>query len=298
MPVSPRWKEIKMDRDIYHKIVNVNGVNIFYREAGNKNNPAVLLLHGFPTSSMMFKNLMTILADQYYVVAPDYPGFGFSDFPSEKDFEYSFENLSICIDQFTEAIDLKVFTIYLHDYGCPIGLRICLRHPEKIDRIIVQNGNAYAEGLGSQWDETKDYWRHPTEEKKEKVFAFLSKKGTRDQYFAGLPEHLIQKVSPESWIVDWERMSRPGNVEMQRNLNCTYQTNLEMFPLFQKYFRQYQPKALIIWGKYDAFYDVSEPHCYQRDLPEADIHILEGGHMVLETNFEEVSQLIKNFLAS
>lgn len=285
-----------MGRDIYNKNVNVNGVNIFYREAGNKKNPALLLLHGFPTSSLMFKNLMTVLSDQYYLIAPDYPGFGFSEFPPNKDFEYSFENISACINQFTEAINLKLFTIYLHDYGCPIGLRICLHNPEKIERIIVQNGNTYDEGLGPQWDETKDYWKKPTEEKKKKVSAFLSKEGTKDQYYTGLPEKLIQKVSPESWIIDWERMSRPGNVNMQFKLNCTYQTNIKMFPLFQKYFRKHQPKALIIWGKYDAFFDVAEAHCYKRDLPEAEIHILEGGHMALETNFDEVSKLIKKFM--
>jgi len=287
---------IVMDRQIYNRTVNIDGVEIFYREAGDKKNPAILLLHGFPTSSAMFKNLMAVLADKYHLVAPDYPGFGFSGFPLMKDFDYSFENISSCMEKFTHAIDLKSFTIYLHDYGCPIGLRICLKNPQRIERLIIQNGNAYEEGLGPQWDETRDYWRNPTKTKKKKVSAFLSKEGTQQQYTAGLPSHLLSRVSPEAWILDWERMSRPRNVTMQFRLNCSYQTNIEMFPAFQEYFRTYQPPALVIWGKYDAFFDVTEARCYKIDLPNAQVHILEGGHMTLETNFNEVTELITQFI--
>lgn len=287
-----------MTRQIFNRTVLVDGVKIFYREAGDKKNPSILLLHGFPTSSIMFKNLMVVLSEKFHLIAPDYPGFGFSDFPLMKDFEYSFENISIYIDRFAQEIKLTSFTIYLHDYGCPIGLRICLKNPEKIERLIVQNGNSYSEGLGPQWDETKDYWKNPTKEKKKKVSAFLSKEGTKEQYFAGLPTELIQHVSPESWIIDWERMSRPRNVNMQFKLNCSYQTNIEMFGSFQEYFRKYQPPSLIIWGRYDAFFDVAEAICYKRDLPEAEIHILDGGHMALETNFDQVVELIDKFMTS
>jgi pimeloyl-ACP methyl ester carboxylesterase len=287
-----------MNRQIYNKSIKVDGVNIFYREAGDRKQPALLLLHGFPTSSVMFKNLMITLADKYYLIAPDYPGFGFSDFPNIKDFEYSFANLAVYINKFTEVINLHSFTIYLHDYGCPIGLRMCVKNPEKIERIIVQNGNSYIEGIGHQWDEIRDYWDNPTEEKKMKVAAFLSKDGTKMQYTAGLNEDLLARVSPESWILDWERMSRPGNVEMQFKLNCSYKSNIEMFPVFQEYFRTHQPPALIIWGKYDAFYDLAEANCYKRDLSEAQIHILNGGHMALETNFDEVLSLIESFMCS
>ncbi|WP_264528867.1 alpha/beta fold hydrolase [Flavobacterium sp. N2550] len=270
----------------------------FTEKQATKKNPSLLLLHGFPTSSLMFKNLMTVLSDRYHLIAPDYPGFGFSDFPLMKDFDYSFDNIASCMNAFTKAIRLQSFTIYLHDYGCPIGLRICLQHPEKIEKIIVQNGNAYQEGLGPQWNEVKDYWKNPTPEKKKKVAAFLSKEGTKEQYFAGLPKKLHQNVSPESWIIDWQRMSRPRNIAMQFKLNCTYQTNIKMFPAFQDYFRKHQPKALVIWGKYDVFFDVAEAHCYKKDLPKAEVHILEGGHMALETNFEEVVQLIERFMSN
>lgn len=287
-----------MARQIYNKFEKVDGLNIFYREAGHRTNPSILLLHGFPTSSLMFKNLMTALSDDFHLVAPDYPGFGFSDFPSPKDFIYSFKNIALSIEKFTEAIGLESYSIYLHDYGSYVGLRMCLRKPHKIEGLIVQNGNNYVEGLGPQWDGVLEYWRSPTEEKRKKVYAFLSRDGTKDQYFAGLPEALQQRVSPENWIIDWERMSRSGNLDMQYELNCTYPTNFEMFPAFQEYFRKYRPPALIIWGKYDVYFDVAEAYCYQRDLPGAVPHILEGGHMALETNFEEVVRFVKEFMAS
>ncbi len=285
-----------MDRQIYNKNIKVDGVNIFYREAGNSKNPSLLLLHGFPTSSLMFKNLMIALSDRFHLIAPDYPGFGFSDVPSIREFDYSFENIALYMDKFTEAVKLNSFTIYLHDYGSYIGARICLKNPDKIRAIIVQNGNNYLEGHGPQWEETKEYWENPTDEKKEKVYAFLSKEGTKEQYFAGVPEDLHQNISPESWIIDWERLSRPGNLDIQFKLNCTYPTNFELFPDFQEYLRKYQPPALIIWGKHDVYFDVAEAFCYKRDVPNAQTHVLEGGHMALETNFEEVLNLVGKFM--
>jgi pimeloyl-ACP methyl ester carboxylesterase len=285
-------------RQIFNRTITVDGIDIFYREAGDKANPSLLLLHGFPASSVMFKNLMIALSDRFYLIAPDYPGFGFSSFPDKNRFEYSFKNISAYIKRFTEEIQLRSFTIYLHDYGCPIGLRLCVNHPEKIERIIVQNGNSYEEGLGPQWDETRDYWQNPTEEKKEKVAAFLSEEGVKMQYTGGLPEELLQNVSPELWMLDWELMRRPGNIDMQFELNCDYKTNIDMFPKFQEYFRTHQHPALIIWGKYDIFFSVEEAYCYKRDLPNAQVHIIDGGHMALETNFDEVVRLIENFLLS
>jgi pimeloyl-ACP methyl ester carboxylesterase len=286
-----------MSRQILNKSIDIDGISIFYREAGDKRNPSLLLLHGFPTSSVMFKNLMIALSDRYYLVAPDYPGFGFSAFPGRDNFEYSFRTISSYISKFTEAIGLKSFTIYLHDYGCPIGLRLCINHPERIERIIVQNGNAYDEGIGPQWDETKDYWENPTLEKKEKVTAFLSEEGVKSQYTAGVPEELLPTLSPELWMLDWELMKRPGNIDMQFELNCDYKSNIDMFPAFQNYFREHQPPALVIWGKHDVFFGVAEAHCYRKDLPNATVHIIDGGHMVLETNFDEVVRVIEDFLA-
>jgi len=285
-----------MSRQIFNKTITVDGVEIFYREAGDRNNQSLLLLHGFPTSSIMFKNLMVALSDKFHLIAPDYPGFGFSGFPDKSSFEYTFKNISAYMNRFTEEIGLENFTIYLHDYGCSIGLRMCVDHPEKIERIIVQNGNAYI--IEPIWSEMIDYWEHPTEEKRQKVYAFLSEEGTKEQYYAGLSEELRLRVSPEAWILDWERMSRPGNLDMQFELNCDYKNNLEMFPVFQQYFRTYQPPALIIWGKHDVYFDVAEAPCYKRDLSNAQVHILDGGHMALETNFDEVLELITNFMCS
>jgi pimeloyl-ACP methyl ester carboxylesterase len=178
-----------------------------------------------------------------------------------------------------------------------MGLRLCVAHPEKIEGIIVQNGNAYLEGVERIWDEIRDYWEHPTQEKKKKVYAFISAEGTKSQYYAGLPEELHTRVSPETWMLDWERMSRPGNADMQYELNCTYKSNIEMFPAFQEYFRTYQPPALIMWGKYEPYFNVNEAHCYKRDLPDARVHIIDGSHMLLETHFDEVLNLINNFLS-
>ena len=285
-----------MSRQISNRTIKVDGVDIFYREAGDRKNPSLLLMHGYPTSSLMYKNLMTALSDRYYLVAPDFPGFGFSGFPDKDFFEYTFRNIAEYMDKFTDAIDLKSFTIYLHDYGEPIGLRLCVNRPEKIEKIIVQNGNAYDEGMGPEWDEVKDYWENPTAEKKEKYVKFLSKEVTKSQYTDGLPEHLLANVSPELWMVDWDLLKRQGNIEMQFELNCDYQDNVKMFPVFQEYFRKHQPPALIIWGKYDVFFSVKEAYCYQRDLPNAQTHIIEGGHWALETNFDEVLKIIEKFL--
>lgn len=287
-----------MSRQIFNRSVKVNGIDIFYREAGERKNPSILLLHGFPTSSVMFKNLMIALSDGFHLVAPDYPGFGFSAFPDKDVFEYSFRNISACVNKFTDEIDLKSFIIYLHDYGSPIGLRLCVNHPEKIKAIIVQNGNAYNEGIGPEWDETKDYWQNPTQEKKEKVSQFLSAEGVKMQYTAGLPEESLSKVSPELWMLDWDLMKRPGNIDMQFELNCDFEDNIKMFPVFQEYFRVHQPPALVVWGKNDVFFNANEAHCYQRDLRDAQVHIIDGAHMVLETNFEEVLDLITDFLSS
>lgn len=287
-----------MSRQIFNRTITIDGVDIFYREAGDSANPSILLLHGFPSSSVMFKNLMTVLSDRFHLIAPDYPGFGFSAFPDKNKFEYTFKNISVCINRFTDEIKLKSFVIYLHDYGCPIGLRLCINSPEKIKGIIVQNGNAYEEGLGSQWDEVRAYWENPTPEKKEKIYAFLSKEGVYTQYTWGLPGELSANISPEMPMLEWELMKRPGNIDMQYELNCDYKTNINMFPAFQEYFRTHQPPALVIWGRHDPYFSFDEAYCYKRDLRNVRICIIDAAHMALETNFDEMLELIDNFLVS
>jgi pimeloyl-ACP methyl ester carboxylesterase len=288
-----------MSRQIFNRSVKIDGVDIFYREAGDRKNPSLLLLHGdLPSASLMFKNLMIALSNRYHLIAPDYPGFGFSAFPNKNQFEYTFGNIATYINKFTDVIGLNTYTVYLHDYGCVVGLHLCVSHPEKIERIIIQDGNAYEEGIGPQWDETLDYWRNPTPEKKEKVYAFLSEEGIKTQHTGGLPEKLLSRVSPELWMLDWELLQRPGNIDMQFELNCDLKNHMEMFAVYQQYFRTYQPPALIIWGKYDIYFSVNEAHCYARDLPNAHINILDGGHKVLETHFDEVLNLINDFLVA
>jgi pimeloyl-ACP methyl ester carboxylesterase len=241
---------------------------------------------------------MTALADRFHLIAPDFPGFGFSEFPDKSKFEYSFKNIATYISRFIEVIELNSFTIYLHDYGSLIGLRVCISHPGKIKGIIVQNGNAYAEGLGPQWDEIKDYWQNPTEEKKEKVYAFLSKEGVYTQYTWGLPEERSSTISPEMPMLEWELMKRAGNIDMQYILNCDYPSNIDMFPAFQEYFRTHQPPALVVWGRLDPYYSLEEAYCYKRDLKNVRIRIIDAAHMALETNFDEVLELVDNFLVS
>lgn len=287
-----------MTRQLSNRSARIRGLDLFYREAGDRRNPTLLLLHGFPTSSVMFKNLMVALSDRFHLVAPDYPGFGFSDFPDIKTFDYSFANISTLIDELTDALGLGRFVVYLHDYGCPIGLRLCVSRPDKIEGLIVQNGNAYPEGLGPEWDETKDYWQNPSPEKKRRVAAFLSEEGTKLQYTAGVADQLRQNISPESWRLDWDLMKRPGNIEMQFTLNCDFKSNVEMYPRFQAYFRAHRPPALVIWGRQDVFFSVNEAACYQRDLPDSEVHILDGAHMLLETNFDEVLTLVSAFMGA
>ncbi|WP_129714333.1 alpha/beta fold hydrolase [Pedobacter sp. SYP-B3415] len=285
-----------MSRQIYNRTVQIDGIDLFYREAGSKTNPTLLLLHGFPTSSIAFKNLMIMLSDRYHLVAPDYPGFGFSQFPVPDDFAYTFAGISALLNRLCETIGLDRFFIYLHDYGSPIGLRLCLDHPEKIAGIIVQSGNAHRAGMGPQWDEYIKFWDNPTAEKRKELIKFISADGTRNQYFGGLPEDVQERVSPELWLLDWELLKRPGNIEKQFELNCDFKTHMQMFPAYRTYFQKFQPPALVIWGKYEIFFSVEEVACYAEVLPDAQIHVLDGGHDVLDTHFNEVSELIRRFL--
>jgi pimeloyl-ACP methyl ester carboxylesterase len=282
--------------NVYHRTVEIDGLDVFYREAGSRHAPGVLLLHGFPSSSFMFRHLLPALADRYRVVAPDYPGFGYSAFPSAEQFEYTFENHARIVDGFTRAVGLDRYALYLHDYGCPIGLRLALLHPDRVSALVVQDGNAYEEGLGPQWDTAKAYWREPTPENRRRLPEWLTAQGTQEQYTAGIPPEQIPLCAPDTWTLDWMLMSRPGNVEMQFALFTDYRTNVAMYPRFQEFFRKHRPPALIIWGRHDVYFDVAEADCYRRDLPEAEVHVLDAGHKALETHCSEIAHLIRDFL--
>src|SRR5215468_8723864 len=272
----------------------VDGQKVFYREAGSKTAPAILLLHGFPTSSHMFRNLIPALADRYYVVAPDLPGFGFSDAPDRKQFRYTFEHLAKIIAGFTEAIGLERFAIYVFDYGAPVGLRLALAHPERITAIISQNGNAYEEGLSEGWNPIQKYWKEPTAENRAALRDFLTPAATKSQYVHGLQDEL--QVAPEAYTLDSALLGRPGNHEIQLDLFLNYASNVALYPKFQEYFRKHQPPLLATWGKNDPFFLPPGAEAFKRDNPNAEVRFYDAGHFALETHQREIGNAILDFL--
>lgn len=284
------------DTKVRHRSVDIDGVRIFYREAGRVGTPTLLLLHGFPTSSQMFRHLMPALADRWHVVAPDYPGFGASDFPDPTVFRYSFESYARLVERFTQTIGLQRYALYLQDYGAPVGLRLALRAPERVSALIVQNGNAYEEGLSQEWEPLQAYWREPSAARREQLRGWLGADGTRLQYTAGLTDAQIELISPDTWALDWARLSRPGIIDVQLDLFGDYQSNLALYPRFQAFFRQRRPPTLIVWGQRDPFFTVAGARAYRRDLPQAELHLLDAGHFALETHGPEISALMRDFL--
>jgi pimeloyl-ACP methyl ester carboxylesterase len=277
----------------YHQ-ANVNGLKIFYREAGPKSAPAILLLHGFPTSSHMFRDLIPALADRYHVVAPDLPGFGFSDAPDRNQFRYTFENLAKVIDSFIETIGLERYAIYVFDYGAPLGLRLALAHPERITAIVSQNGNAYEEGLSQGWNPIQKYWKEPTPENRAALRDFLKPETTKWQYLHGVQDETL--VAPETYHLDSALMARPGNDEIQLDLFLDYASNVALYPKFQEYFRTRRPPLLAVWGKSDPFFLPAGAAAFQRDNPDAEVHSYDTGHFALETHDAEIASAIQDFL--
>jgi pimeloyl-ACP methyl ester carboxylesterase len=278
-----------------YRHADVDGLKIFYREAGSKNSPTVLLLHGFPTSSHMFRNLIPVLADRFHVVAPDLPGFGFSDSPERTQFHYTFENLAKVIDRFTQKLGLDHYAIYVFDYGAPVGLRLALAHPERITAIISQNGNAYEEGLSEGWNPIQKYWKDPTAENRAALREFLKPEATRWQYVHGVPDESL--VAPETYELDSTLLARPGNDEIQLDLFLDYASNVALYPKFQEYFRTKRPPLLAVWGKNDPFFLPPGAEAFKRDNPKAEVHFYETGHFALETHYGEIADAIRDFLS-
>jgi pimeloyl-ACP methyl ester carboxylesterase len=279
---------------VNYQTVWVNGLNIFYRQVGNRDKPTILLLHGFPTSSHMFRNLIPILAEDYHVIAPDFPGFGQTDLPDSKQFSYSFSNLADVIGKFTEAIGLKRFAIYIFDYGAPVGLRMALKHPERIAAIISQNGNAYVEGLSDGWNPIRAYWKEPSQKNRDALRSMLTPQTTEFQYVHGVPDKSL--VSPDGRSLDDFYLARPGAHEAQLDLFLDYAKNVEMYPEFQGFFRKHKPPFLAIWGKNDPFFLPAGAEAYKRDIPNAEVQFLDTGHFALETHCEEIGAAILKFL--
>jgi pimeloyl-ACP methyl ester carboxylesterase len=278
-----------------HRTIQIDGLDIFFREAGDRANPTLLLLHGFPTSSQMFRNLIPRLSDRFHVVAPDYPGFGQSSFPDREQFAYTFERLYEVVLQFVDAIGLDAFSIYIQDYGAPIGLRIAERKPERVRAIITQSGNAYTDGFTPFWDRpfahAKDRPAHEAS-----VREYLTYEATRWQWTHGTKDPA--NISPDTWELDYRYLDRPGNKEAQLDLFYDYQFNLDDYPAFQRYFRERKPPVLIVWGQNDEIFGPDGAKAFLRDLPDAELHLLDTGHFALEEELDFIAERIREFLAN
>jgi pimeloyl-ACP methyl ester carboxylesterase len=269
----------------------VHGLRMFYREAGSKTCPTIVLLHGFPSSSHMFRDLIPKLAEKFHVIAPDYIGFGYSDAPGVNEFDYTFDNLAAHVEELLFGVlGLKKFSIYVQDYGAPVGYRIASKHPEAIDGIVVQNGNAYAEGIGAAFDPMKPFWENRTPETEAPVRALLTLDTTIFQYTHGVKD--VSRISPDSYTMDQRFLDRSGNDAIQLNLLHNYQANLTHYDEWHEFFRKYQPKALIVWGKNDPFFTVEGAKAYLRDIPKAELHLLDTGHFALEDHGDLIAQKI------
>jgi pimeloyl-ACP methyl ester carboxylesterase len=274
--------------------VDADGIKIFYREAGPADAPVILLLHGYPTSSHMFRHLMPRLASSFRVIAPDLPGFGFTEVPSERQYRYTFDNLGVTINAFVEALNLKRYAIYVFDYGAPTGFRLAVAHPERVTAIISQNGNGYVDGLGDAWDPIKKYWKEPTPANREALRGFIGLEGTKWQYVHGVTEPV--QVEPEAYWLDTVLLQRPGNAEIQLDLFLDYASNVKLYPKFQEYFRKSQPPLLAAWGKNDPFFIPPGAEAFRKDIPSAKVVFYDTGHFALETHVEEISEEIDSFL--
>jgi pimeloyl-ACP methyl ester carboxylesterase len=276
-----------------YRTQEVNGLKIFYREAGASDAPAILLLHGFPTSSHMFRDLIPLLAPHYRLIAPDLPGFGFSDAPERSRFTYTFDRLTDVIEQFTDKLGLTRYALYIFDYGAPVGLRLAIRHPERVTAIITQNGNAYEEGLSGAWNPIQKYWEAPTPENRAALKAFLVPEATKLQYTHGADELY---VAPESYVLDSALLARPGNEDIQLDLFLDYASNIKLYPRFQQYFRTHRPPTLAVWGKTDPIFLPAGADAFKRDNPHAEVVLFETGHFALETHGAEIGAKIVKFL--
>jgi len=291
-------REVSSDHSprVFYRTAEVEGLNIFYREAGSDNAPTVVLLHGFPSSSHMFRNLMPLLADHYHVIAPDYPGFGYSDAPTSGEFDYTFDHLAKIVGHFLEQKGVARYSIYIQDYGSPVGFRLATAHPERVETIVSQNGNAYEEGLSAFWGEyLTPYWKERNAETERKMRGLLSLEATKMQYLTGVRD--AEQVSPDAWQHDQALLDRAGNHEIQLDLFYDYRNNLPLYPAWHEYLRTSRPPILLVWGKNDQIFIEPGARAFLRDRPDAELYLLDTGHFALEEDAETIASLMLDFLA-
>ncbi|PZR23981.1 MAG: hydrolase [Flavobacterium psychrophilum] len=281
---------------IYGKTIAANGINVYYRESGPKDAPVLLLLHGYPTSSFMFRNLIPQLNKKYHIIAPDLPGFGFTDMPPRDKFAYTFDNFAATMQDFINQLGLKRFAIYVFDYGAPTGYRLAMANPEKITGIISQNGNAYEEGLSDGWNPIRKYWENPTTENRNSLKEFVELKITRWQYEEGVADKSL--IAPETYTLDQHFLDRPGSADIQLDILLDYRTNVKLYPAFHDYFKKYQPKFLAVWGDKDPYFLPAGAKAYKKDIPDAAIKFFDTGHFALETHANEIAEEILKFMAT
>jgi pimeloyl-ACP methyl ester carboxylesterase len=287
-------KEQLMERPIFCRVTEIDGLSIFYREAGPKDAPPLLLLHGFPSSSRMFDTLLARLSDHYHLVAPDYPGFGHSDWPDPKRFDYTFDHIASVMDDFTQAIDLSHYTLYMQDYGGPIGFRIVLAHPERVQGLIIQNAVAHNEGLGTIWATRRAFWADRPAHEDALRQNLLSFAATKSRHIGDDPK--TELYDPDLWTDEYAFLNAPGQAQIQTDLFYDYRTNVDAYPIWQAWLQKTQPKLLVLWGKHDPSFDIGEPERYRKDVPNAEVHVLDAGHFALDTKADEIAALVGKFM--
>jgi pimeloyl-ACP methyl ester carboxylesterase len=287
-------KENAMEQQVFYRTVKVDGLSIFYREAGPKDAPTILLLHGLPSSSRMFQPLLTRLADNYHLVAPDYPGFGHSDWPDPKEFAYTFDHVASVMDGFTQALGLSRYTLYMQDYGGPVGFRMALAHPERVQALIVQDAVAHNEGLGANWATRRAFWADRPAHEEALRKNLLSLATTKTRHIGDDPK--VELYDPDLWTDEYAFLNAPGQAQIQSDLFYDYRTNVDAYPTWQAWLQKTQPKLLVLWGKHDLSFDLGEPERYRKDVPNAQVYVLDAGHFALDTKADEIASLVLEFM--
>ena len=293
-PLLAQGKEPSITDRVYYRTTRVDGLNIFYREAGPKDAPTILLLHGLPSSSRMFEPLFARLSDSFHLVAPDYPGFGHSDWPNPKQFAYTFDHIADVMQHFTESLGLSHYALYMQDYGGPVGFRMILAHPERVTVLIVQNAVAHNSGLGANWKTRRAFWADRASMESALRTNLLSLEPTRTRHIGSDPN--VEWYDPDLWTDEFRFLSQPGQADIQTDLFYDYRTNVTAYPTWQAWMQKTQPRLLVVWGKYDPSFDISEPESYRKDVPSAEVHILDAGHFALDTAADQIADLVRNFL--